>query len=274
MKRISLLLLAASVGLAGCYTNPVTGRKSLVLLSQGEEVSLGTQSFQDIRTKEKVSSDPAMNARVTRIGQRIAQAVGNELPDAKWEFVVFDSKELNAFALPGGKVGVYTGLMRLAENDAELATVMGHEIGHVIARHGAERMSEAMVIAGVGALGSAAVQAKTQDPATRQLFDLAYGGLTTVGRVLPHSRGNESEADRMGAVYAARAGYDPRAAITFWQKMVAQKQAADKASAGAADKVGALFSTHPADQKRIADLQALMPSVVPIYEQNRGKFSN
>jgi metalloendopeptidase OMA1, mitochondrial len=274
MKRISVLLLAASLALAGCYTNPVTGRKSLVLLSQGEEVTLGTQSFQDIRAKEKVSTDPALNARAARIGQRIAQAVGDELPDAKWEFVVFDSKELNAFALPGGKVGVYTGLMQLAENDAELATVIGHEIGHVIARHGAERMSEAMVMSGVGALGSAVVDAKTQDPATKQMFELAYGGLTTLGRVLPHSRSNESEADRMGAIYAARAGYDPRAAITFWQKMMAQKQAADKAGGGAADKVSALFSTHPADQKRIADLKALMPSVLPTYEQNKGKFSN
>ncbi len=272
MKRIVLLFLAATLTLAGCYTNPVTGRKSLVLLSQGEELTIGTQSFQDIREKEKVSTDPAMNARVTRIGQRIAQAVGNELPDAKWEFVVFDSKELNAFALPGGKVGVYTGLMQLAENDAELATVMGHEIGHVIARHGAERMSEAMVISGVGALGSAVVEAKTQDPATKQLFDLAYGGATTLGRVLPHSRNNESEADRMGAIYAARAGYDPRASITFWQKMMAQKQAAE--TAGAAGKLSALLSTHPADQKRIADLKALMPGVLPIYEQNKGKYSN
>ena len=273
MKRISVLLLAATLALAGCYTNPVTGRRSLVLLSQGEELTLGTQSFQAIREKEKVSEDPALNARVTRIGQRIAQAVGNELPDAKWEFVVFDSNELNAFALPGGKVGVYTGLLRLAENDAELATVMGHEIGHVIARHGAERMSEAMVIGGVGAIGSAVVEAKTKDPATRQMFDLAYGLGATLGRVLPHSRGNESEADRMGAVYAARAGYDPRAAITFWEKMMAQKQAADK-KAGGGDKISAIFSTHPADQKRIADLKALMPTVTPIYEQNKGKFAN
>lgn len=272
MKRIVLLFLAATLALAGCYTNPVTGRRSLVLLSKGEELTLGAQSFQEIREKEKVSEDPAMNARVARIGQRIAQAVGNELPDAKWEFVVFDSKELNAFALPGGKVGVYTGLLQLAENDAELATVMGHEIGHVIARHGAERMSEAMVISGVGALGSAVVETKTQDPATKQLFDLAYGGVTTLGRVLPHSRSNESEADRMGAIYAARAGYDPRASITFWQKMMAQKQAAEKG--GASDKISALFSTHPADQKRIADLKALMPSVLPIYEQNKGKYSN
>jgi predicted Zn-dependent protease len=272
MKRISVLFLAATLALAGCYTNPVTGRRSLVLLSQGEEVTLGAQSFQEIRAKEQVSADPALNARVNRIGQRIAQAVGDELPDAKWEFVVFDSKELNAFALPGGKVGVYTGLMQLAENDAELATVMGHEIGHVIARHGAERMSEAMVMAGVGALGSAVVETKTQDPATRQLFDLAYGGITTLGRVLPHSRSNESEADRMGAIYAARAGYDPRASITFWEKMMTQKQAADKAGAGAADKISEIFSTHPADQKRIADLKALMPSVLPIYEKNKGKY--
>src|SRR6476661_1473588 len=111
-KRLLVLFTAATLTLAGCYTNPVTGRKSLVLLSQGEEVTLGAQSFQEIRQKEKVSSDPAYNARVTRVGQRIAQAVGTELPDAKWEFVVFDSKELNAFALPGGKVGVYTGLLQ------------------------------------------------------------------------------------------------------------------------------------------------------------------
>lgn len=259
---------------AGCYTNPVTGRKSLVILSQGEELTLGAESFKQIREKEKVSSDPAMNARVTRVGQRIAQAVGSELPDAKWEFVVFDSPEVNAFALPGGKVGVYTGLLHLAESDAELATVMGHEIGHVIGRHGAERMSEAMVISGVGALGSAAVQTKTQDPQTKQLFELAYGGATNLLGVLPHSRRNESEADRMGATYAARAGYDPRAAITFWQKMVAQKQAAEKSAAGSAAKLSALLSTHPADEKRIADLQALMPSVLPLYEQNKGKFPN
>ncbi|MES2694357.1 MAG: M48 family metallopeptidase [Verrucomicrobiota bacterium] len=272
MKRFLLSSLAAALlALAGCYTNPVTGRKSLVLLSAGEEVTMGAQSFQDIRSKEKVSTDPAANARIQRIGQRIAQAVGDALPNAKWEFVVFESDDLNAFALPGGKVGVYTGLIKLAENDSELAIVMGHEIGHVIARHGAERMSEAMVISGVGALGAAVVENKADDPQTKQLFELAYGGLTTVGRVLPHSRANETEADGMGAMYAAKAGYDPRASITFWQKMLKQKQAA---GAGAGGKIEALMSTHPADEKRIADLKALMPQVVPIYEQNRGKFSN
>ncbi len=277
MKPTLLPLLGALLllGLTGCYTNPVTGRKSLVLLSQGEEVSLGAQSFQDIRSKEKVSADPAANARVQRVGSRIAQAVGNALPNAKWEFVVFESKDLNAFALPGGKVGVYTGLLQLAENDSELAIVMGHEIGHVIARHGAERMSEAMVLQGVGALGAAVVETKTQDPQTRQLFELAYGGAVTLGRVLPHSRANETEADRMGALYAAKAGYDPRASISFWQKMVVEKRkAAQAGGGGGGGKLQALLSTHPADEKRIADLQALMPQMVPIYDQNRGRYSN
>jgi predicted Zn-dependent protease len=275
MKRTSLSLVAATLlALTGCYTNPVTGRKSLVVISPGEELSLGAQSFQDIRSKEKISTDPAANARVQRIGQRIAQAVGDALPGAKWEFVVFDSKDLNAFALPGGKVGVYTGLIQLAENDAELAIVMGHEIGHVIARHGAERMSEAMVISGVGALGAAVVETKSENPQMRQMFELAYGGAMTLGRVLPHSRANETEADRMGALYAARAGYDPRASITFWQKMVAQKRAAQQGAGADQGKLAAMFSTHPADEKRIADLQALMPQMVPIYEQNRGRYTD
>ncbi|MDP3073162.1 MAG: M48 family metallopeptidase [Opitutaceae bacterium] len=272
--KLPLLLLALPLALAGCYTNPVTGRTSLALLPQSEEIKLGAASFQEIRQKEKVSTNSGDNARVTRIGQRIAKAVGNDLPDAKWEFVVFESDQLNAFALPGGKVGIYTGLLKLAENDSELAIVMGHEIGHVTARHGNERMSEAMVIQGVTALASVAADASTTDPQTRQLYDLAFGGATalvTVGRVLPHSRANESEADRMGAIYAARAGYDPRAAITFWQKMAAQKQAADNKGGGT---LSLLLSTHPADDKRIADLKALMPSVVPIYEQNRGKFQD
>jgi predicted Zn-dependent protease len=246
--------------LGGCYTNPVTGRQSLVLISQGEELSLGQQSFAEISRAETVSRDVAQNTRVRRIGERIAQVVGEQMPNAKWEFVVFDSPQANAFALPGGKVGVYTGLLRLAENDSELAIVMGHEIGHVIARHGAERMSEAMLISGIGAVSAAAIENKT-DAKTKDLFLLAYGGATTVARVLPHSRGNETEADKMGAIYAARAGYDPRAALTFWQKMAGQK-------AGTAGTVGspAWLSTHPSDQKRIADLQAFMTVAVPLYE--------
>lgn len=267
MNRRSLPgLLAALLALTSCYTNPVTGRKSLVLLSQGQELSLGRESFAEIQKKEPVSTDPRANERVTRVGQRIARAVGEDLPGAKWEFVVFDSKSVNAFALPGGKVGVYTGLLELTTMDDELAAVIGHEIAHVTARHGAERMSEALVIAGLGEIGGAVVEAKT-DARQREIFQMAYGGLATLGRVLPHSRANESESDRMGAFYAAKAGYDPRAAISFWQKMIAQK----KARPGAAESgpLAVLLSTHPADEKRIADLKKLMPEVVPIYERQR-----
>lgn len=266
MKTPLLLGFATAVlAFAACYTNPVTGRQSLVLVQPSEEVALGSQSFQQIRSEEKVSTNAAANERVRRVGQRIAGAVGDQMPGAQWEFVVFEANEANAFALPGGKVGVYTGLLKLAESDDELAIVMGHEIGHVIARHGAERMSEQMVIQGLGALGTAYVQ-NQYSPQAVQLFQTAYGGATTLGRVLPHSRANESEADHMGALFAAEAGYDPRAAITFWQKMNRQKGGA---GGGTLEK---FLSTHPADADRIAALEALMPQMVPIYEQNRGRF--
>lgn len=263
MKRPFIVLTVALLILAGCYTNPVTGRQSLVLVPEGEELQLGAQTFAEIKKEEKISTNGAANERVRRIGERIAAAVGNELPSAQWEFVVFESDQINAFALPGGKVGVYTGLLALAKSDDELAIVMGHEIGHVTARHGSERMSTQMVAQGIGTLGTAYANGKFDDK-TIAIAQQVYGGVATVGAILPQSRGNESEADKMGMIYAARAGYDPRAAITFWQKM---KAASEKAGG----KPMAWFSTHPADDKRIADLEAYMPQVLPIYEAARTK---
>lgn len=261
---LSTFLATAVLALAACYTNPVTGRQSLVLVQPSEEIALGAQAFQQIRTEEKVSNDSKANERVQRVGKRIADVVGEQMPNAQWEFVVFDSKDANAFALPGGKVGVYTGLLNLASTDDELAAVMGHEIAHVIARHGAERMSEQMVIQGIGAVGSAVAQTR-YTPQTVQLAQMAYGAGTTVLRVLPHSRNNESEADRMGLIFAAKSGYNPEAAITFWQKMAQQKTG----SAGALEK---FLSTHPANEERIADLKAMMPEMLPIYQANRGRL--
>lgn len=264
-KAILLSLSAAAIlALAACYTNPVTGRQSLVLVAPSEEIALGVQSFQQIRAEEKVSNDSKANERVRRVGQRIAGVVGEQMPGAQWEFVVFESKDANAFALPGGKVGVYTGLLGLATSDDELAAVMGHEIAHVIARHGAERMSEQMVIQGIGAVGTAYAQGR-YSPQAVQMAQMAYGAGTTVARVLPHSRANESEADRMGLIFAAKAGYDPQAAITFWEKMAQQKTG----STGALEKY---LSTHPTNQERIADLRAMMPEVMPTYQANRGRF--
>lgn len=260
-RRLKFSVLAALLMvIAGCYTNPVTGRQYAVMTSVGEEAQLGAQSFAQIKQQERISHDPHANARVRRIGERIARVVGNHLPGAQWEFVVFESDELNAFALPGGKVGVYTGLIKLATSDDELASVMGHEIGHVVARHGGKRMTEATVVGAVGAVGAAVVDSKYGEE-KRDLFMLAYGGVSTVGYVLPHSRGDESEADLMGLQYAAAAGYDPRAAITFWQKMAAAK--------GGASQVPAWLSTHPADAKRIEDLKAAAPRYVQLYLQNR-----
>jgi len=244
--------IAFIVGLAGCYTVPETGRTSLIL-PVVDDVAQGAAAFDELKAKEKISTNPSENERVTRIGMRIAQAVGDALPKAKWEFVVFDEPDtINAFALPGGKVGVYTGLLKLAKSDDELAIVMGHEIGHVTARHGAERISQGLIAAGAGVL----LDASTRNNKNHDLLLAGYG-LAAGGSMLMFSRSHESEADYIGIRYAAKAGYDPHAAITFWQKM-------EKESKGS--KVPAFLSTHPSHERRIGDLQGWMPEVMPLYE--------
>lgn len=262
MKPVAMVVLGLAVALlSGCYTVPETGRRSLMLVSAGEELQLGATEFTNVKSQQKVSTDPALNARVRRVGERIAQAVGNDLPSAQWEFVVFDDpKEINAFALPGGKVGVYSGLLRVAQTDDELAVVMGHEIGHVTARHGSERMSQALLIA----LGGLALDAGLKDNSNRDAWLAAYGVGSAVGVVLPYSRLNENEADEIGLIYAAKAGYDPRAGVTFWQRMM--EEGKDKT------KLPAFLSTHPADARRIEHIQSLLPKVLPVYEQHQGQY--
>ena len=250
--------IASVLFLAGCYTVPETGRSSFILPTV-DDVAQGAAAFDDLKTKEKISTSPSDNERVRRIGLRIAEAVGDALPDAKWEFVVFDQPEtVNAFALPGGKVGVYTGLLKLAKSDDELAIVMGHEIGHVTARHGAERISQGTLVTGAGVL----LDATTKDNKNHDLILAGYG-LVSTGGMLAFSRAHESEADYIGIRYAAKAGYDPRAAITFWQKM-------EKESKGS--HVPAFLSTHPTHEKRVADLQGWMPQVLPLYETAKIKY--
>ena len=216
---------------------------------------MGMQAFSQIKTTEKLSQDPVANARLQRIGRRVASAVGRDLPNAQWEFVVFDAPQtLNAFALPGGKVGFYSGLMNLAgPSDDEIAAVMGHEIAHVTSRHGGERQSQAML----AGLGGAALQIGARNSDNRDLYLLAYSSVSTLG-ILKYSRDHETEADTVGLRYAARAGYDPRAAVTFWRKMEA-------ASSG--PSVPRFLSTHPPTQDRIANLSALAVPLMPVYEQ-------
>lgn len=226
---------------------------------------MGLSAFTEIKGQKKVSTDPAANARVQRVGRRIAQSVGRELPHAEWEFVVFESEEANAFALPGGKVGVYAGLLRIATVDDELAAVMGHEIAHVSSRHGAERASQQLLVMGGALLAEAGMEAEDVGEERRNAIRAAYGLGATVGLMLPYSRLHESEADAVGLRFAAGAGYDPRAAVSFWRKMAATKRKG-------APQPPEFLSTHPADETRIRSLEELIPRYLPLYEQSRIRF--
>jgi len=258
-----LACVAATAGFfSGCSTVSETGRSQLMLVSPAQEAQMGLSAFSQIKKTEKISTDPALNARIQRIGKRIETSVGREIPNAQWEFVVFDSPTVNAFALPGGKVGVYTGLIKLAASDDEIAIVMGHEIAHVTSRHGAERTSQNYAVAGVGLLAAVGMEAKHVDPAKRNIALAAYGLGAQVGYMLPYSRLHESEADSIGLRFAAGAGYDPRAGASFWKKMSAQGGA----------KPPAFLSTHPSDSARIANLEKLAPQYMALYEQAKARY--
>lgn len=246
--------------LVGCTTVPETGRRQIIAIPASQEAQLGASTFAQIRQEERISNNPRYNAQVQNVGSRIAAAVGREVPNAEWEFVVFDSDEVNAFALPGGKVGVYTGLLKLASSDDELATVIGHEIAHVTSRHGAERMTQGLGATAVGTLGSLVLGGSEMEPGTRQAVMAAYGIGATLGMNY-YSRSHELEADTIGLRFAASAGYDPRAAAQFWRKM----QTASERSA----KPPEFMSTHPSDERRIANLEALAQEYLPVYEKAR-----
>lgn len=264
-RSLPFVLAVVCLGwLSGCAVVPETGRRQLMLVSASEEARMGLGAFEQIKKEEKISQDVEAINQVQRVGTRIAASVGRDLPNAEWEFVVFESDELNAFALPGGKVGVYTGLLKLAGSDDELATVMGHEIAHVSSRHGAERASQQYAVAGVGLAAAVAMEVKDVDPAKRNAILAAYGAGSTVGVMLPYSRLHETEADAIGLRFAAGAGYDPRAAAAFWKKMVA----ANKGQA----KPPEFLSSHPAEETRIKNLEQLAPQYMPLYESARKRI--
>ncbi len=231
-----------------------------MLIDASTEMQQGLQAFEGIKKETPISRDAALQRRIQRIGERIASSVGRELPNAQWEFVVFDDpKTVNAFALPGGKVGVYTGLINLASSDDEIAAVMGHEVAHVTSRHGGERMSQQMA----AAVGGAMTVALTENSSNRDAWRLAYASGAAAGVLLPFSRLHENEADAIGLRFAANAGYDPRAAITFWQKM------AQKNSGNSTPK---WLSTHPPTSERIANLERLAPQYLGIYETAKQRY--
>jgi predicted Zn-dependent protease len=223
-----------------------------MLVSSDDENRLGIEAYEKILQEEKVSHDPQLNARVRRVGERIAAVV--DRPDFAWEFHVIDKDVANAFALPGGKVAVYTGILDYTQTETGLAVVIGHEVAHALARHGGERMSRSMI----AQLGLAAVQIglNTNDPTIVQGIALAYG----VGVELPFDRGQESEADHIGLILMAKAGYDPREAIPFWERMSSGKQ-----GKGAPE----FLSTHPSGDTRIKQLRQWMPEALQYYGGRR-----
>ncbi len=246
--------LAVALALASCVTEPETGRKRIILTSLSQEATLGRQSWDELQKQQQPSKDAAKTEAVVRVGTRLSQAVKES--GFEWEFKCFASQEMNAFCLPGGKVGVYEGLFQALSNDAELAAVVGHEIAHATARHGGERMTQAMAV-GLAGLGlNMALESKAVE--NRELWMTAYAGISTVGLVLPYSRLHEYEADEIGTLYMARAGYDPRAAVSFWEKFAASKGGA---------QVPEFLSTHPVDANRIARLKQILPKALAEYEK-------
>ncbi|MBK5931973.1 peptidase M48 family protein [Halochromatium salexigens] len=259
LARVGVVLVL-SVALLSCATAPETGRRQLLLVSPNEETGLGVQAFQQIKQQQPVVTRGRDVAMLQRVGDRISKVVS--LPNARWEFVLFKEDAPNAFALPGGKVGVNTGILPITQDEAGLATVIGHEIAHAVARHGAERMSHGMLVELGGAGLSAALG--SEPGANRDLIMQAYGVGSQLGVMLPYSRTQELEADELGLLYMARAGYDPRAAIGFWQRFVAYN-----AQRGGAPPE--FLSTHPLDQRRIAELERSLPQAVAEYERARAR---
>jgi predicted Zn-dependent protease len=265
MKKIFSFLFIAFL-IAGCALNLVTGRKQLTLVNESDLQLMATTQYNTFLTENKVlnsgtSKDAAM---VDRVGARIANSItkyynsqgkGLVLEGYKWEFNTVDSKEINAWCMPGGKVVVYTGLLPVTQNEKALAIVMGHEIAHSIAKHGNERMSQAMVQQMGGMALEVALAQKPKE--TQDLFLLSYGIGSQVGAMLPWSRQQETEADKYGLIYAAMAGYDPQEAIPFWQRMSA---------AGGANPPEFL-STHPSDETRIRKLKQFMPEALKYFNR-------
>lgn len=264
MRSLPALLCALLIALAACKTVPGTGRSQLNFMSAGQEMTLGEQAYAEMLAGVPVKTTGDDAEMVARIGRRIARAAEALYPDSAakdfaWEFKLIDDPQtVNAWALPGGKCAVYSGLLPVTGDEASLAVVMGHEVAHAIAHHGAERMSHNMVLQ--GALIAAAYSTREMDSNERAGVLAALGVGSQVGVMLPFSRAHESEADEIGLYLAAAAGYDPQASIGLWQRMAA--------SSGGA-RPPEWLSTHPAEETRIRRLQAVMPKAQEYYAESQ-----
>jgi predicted Zn-dependent protease len=263
MKKIFLLLFSVFL-LAGCAINMLTGRNQLSLVKESDLQLMAVSQYNTFLTENKVLNSGTSRdaATVDRVGARIANAItkyydnqgqGSMLEGYKWEFNTIDSKDINAWCMPGGKVVVYTGLLPVTQNEAALAIVMGHEIAHSVAKHGNERMSQGMVQQMGGMALEVALAQKPQE--TKDLFMMTYGIGSEVGAMMPWSRQQETEADQYGLIFSAMAGYDPREATAFWQRM-------STAGGGSPPE---FLSTHPSDETRLRKLKQFIPEAMKYY---------
>jgi len=268
MKKLLTGILLPFI-ITSCTTNAITNRRQISLLNESELQKMSTEQYSTFLSQNKViassgaGKDAAAASMVRRVGERLVAAINSyysqkglskELEGYKWEYNLVDSKEVNAWCMPGGKIVVYSGLLPVTENETALAIVMGHEITHALAHHGNERMSQQMIAQGIGVAGGVLTSGNAQ---TSSIFNNVYGPSAQVGVLLPNSRKQELEADKYGLVFAAMAGYDPQQAIPFWQRM---------AKAGGGQKPPELLNTHPADETRIQKLRELMPEALTYYK--------
>ncbi len=240
-----------------CVNTPISNKSAFILIPISQEVALGKQAFKQILKNEKYSDNKVVSDLIKTIGFRIAKI--SAMPNLDWEFKLIESKEQNAFALPGGKVAVYTGLIPIAMNEAGLATVMSHEIAHVIARHGAQRMTQQLVLSA----GLLATSLSLDNSRQKKLIMAALGVGIAYGFTLPFSRSNEAEADQIGLRYMAKAGYDPSEATRFWKRFSDVK---------GGEKVPEFLSTHPADRKRIALIKKYLTRAKIDYSSLKVKY--
>jgi predicted Zn-dependent protease len=261
---VSGFVVGIMLGILSCAEVPITHRHSLHLVPDSELMTLSYQEYNQVLHQSRLSTNTQEVDRVRRVGARIARAAetflkeagqGDTLKNYHWEFnLIDDEKTANAWVMPGGKAAVYSGILPYTQDDTGLAVVLGHEVGHAIAGHGNERMSQGL-LAQFGGM-ALAVALSQQPQQTQSLFMTAYGAGTSVGFLLPYSRLQESEADRIGLILMARAGYDPRQAIPFWQRMAKQE--------GRQQSIE-LLSTHPATQKRMEDIIKELPEALQSY---------
>jgi len=250
----------------GCAEVPITQRRGLHLVPENQLLTMSLQQYGEVLQKSKLSKDQQKVNMVRNVGSKIAKAAeaflaesgkGADVKNYKWEFnLIEDDKMVNAWVMPGGKAAVYTGILPFTQNKNGLAVVLGHEVGHALAGHGNERMSQALLANMGGMALSAALSSQSQE--TRQLFMTAFGAGAAIGFLLPYSRLHESEADRIGLTLMARAGYDPREAIPFWERMSKEE---------GKSRPPEFLSTHPAPQTRIANINAHIPEALKYYNK-------